>query len=821
MGVTSMESAAASLRVLFEAGTLAGLGDDRLLDMYRAGERDEAERAFAVLVERHGPMVLGICEAVLRNRQEAEDAFQAVFLVLAQRSGTIRRGTAVANWLYGVARRVSLRSRRSLARRRMLEERRVAAIGTRDQGGEAAAVSPPTPYPELYEEVDRLPEAFRAAVVLCDLEGASYDAAATQLGCPVGTLQSRLARGRQRLRERLVRRGFGPEFLALGFPMARAVPPSLARQVAHAAGAVVARGSASGLAPDVAVGLAVAEVRRAVAGRILGAVALLGMAASVGLAALLVGRGDERAVAREEKQVVVIPPAPAEIERVYIRVLDERDKEVPGQVLSAFSEIDDYRALWSYTTDAEGWLVIPKQTIQPSQVLAHRGNRALLGANAGDGLIHEQQSRRGTRDNPYVLRFQPLTHAVEGTVVDSRGRPIPGVRVVAQSGELTRDEALVMSQSVYNVRATTFRLSFFGDLRIPGLPGAFTDEAGRYRILLPAGATISMRPYHDRYFGREAEAQPESTTLKPFVMEPAGSIVGRIVDSKTGRPVPNARVVARIQENRGHQYPGLWGGQADGEGRFGVLGLPPGVYVLCLSGTPDRQDVSARAAEGLRVHAGRSTSAQLEVVPLRPLRGMVVDRATGEPVAGVTVRLNGPQNPRIGGALDSRITDPRGGFEFRTIPGTQYLDIPGPRMAFGAWGEAAVVVPEQGDIGAVRLVRALADWARRDSAVNDRTLEAAVEQTPSPSKAPVAGRRTLTGHVRDPSGKPLAGVSVYPKGIEFELNAITDRDGTFILENIPSDRRELLLSFPRSRSQKVLAPTDRDEMDIVLEPRPE
>ena len=120
-----------SLRTLFAVGSLCGLTDGQLLERFLRGRGDaDAEAAFTALVERHGPMVLGVCRAVLGDRHDAEDACQAAFLVLVRRAGTIRRGDSVASWLYGVARRLALRARRDAARRRALERRRLERTGS-------------------------------------------------------------------------------------------------------------------------------------------------------------------------------------------------------------------------------------------------------------------------------------------------------------------------------------------------------------------------------------------------------------------------------------------------------------------------------------------------------------------------------------------------------------------------------------------------------------------------------------------------------------------------------------------------------------------
>ncbi len=122
----SREGLGEPLQTLFGVGTLAGLTDGQLLERFADGRGEAAEAAFTALVERHGPMVLGVCRAVLGDRHDAEDALQATFLVLALRAGSIRRGDAVASWLYSAARRVALRARRQAARHRERERRRAA-----------------------------------------------------------------------------------------------------------------------------------------------------------------------------------------------------------------------------------------------------------------------------------------------------------------------------------------------------------------------------------------------------------------------------------------------------------------------------------------------------------------------------------------------------------------------------------------------------------------------------------------------------------------------------------------------------------------------
>jgi RNA polymerase sigma factor (sigma-70 family) len=212
------------------------LTDAELLENFVA-RRDAA--SFEVLVWRHGAMVLALCNRVLRDAHEAEDAFQATFLVFARKATSIGRGEAVGCWLYKVAYRVALRLR--------------AAAARRPAGGEATDdLLAPEPTddaewrdlrPVLDDEISRLPEKYRAAFVLCYLEGRTNEEAAAQLGCPKGTILSRLSRGREWLRSRLARRGVALSATGLALTLSRnaasaasaALPAALARSTTGAA----------------------------------------------------------------------------------------------------------------------------------------------------------------------------------------------------------------------------------------------------------------------------------------------------------------------------------------------------------------------------------------------------------------------------------------------------------------------------------------------------------------------------------------------------------------------------------------------------------
>jgi RNA polymerase sigma factor (sigma-70 family) len=218
------------VRRLVEDQRLKDASDAELLRRFRVG-RDEA--AFRALLARHGPMVHDVCRAVLRHEADAEDAFQATFLVLARAPGSVRRAASLGSYLYGVAYRTALKAQATAAKRRKHEARvpdRAAAPAEDLTWGEAQRV--------LHEELNRLAEPYRAPLVLCYLQGQTQDEAAALLRLTKVTLKRRLEQGRALLRARLVRRGLGPAalLLATAWPRtASAVPAPLALAAVRAA----------------------------------------------------------------------------------------------------------------------------------------------------------------------------------------------------------------------------------------------------------------------------------------------------------------------------------------------------------------------------------------------------------------------------------------------------------------------------------------------------------------------------------------------------------------------------------------------------------
>jgi RNA polymerase sigma factor (sigma-70 family) len=176
------------------------LADGQLLELFLAG-RDEA--AFEALMRRHGPMVLGVCRRLLRNNHDAEDAFQATFLVLVRKAGSLRSRELLANWLYGVAYRTALKARTMNAKRQAKERH----AGAMPHSESSASGADEALLEQLDHELNRLPHKYRVPVVFCELEGKSRKEVARLLGVPEGTLSSRLAYAKKLLSTRLSRRG--------------------------------------------------------------------------------------------------------------------------------------------------------------------------------------------------------------------------------------------------------------------------------------------------------------------------------------------------------------------------------------------------------------------------------------------------------------------------------------------------------------------------------------------------------------------------------------------------------------------------------------
>ncbi len=312
-GTSSAISFGKQIGMLFDLGALGAMPDRKLLELFaRGGEASEA--AFATLVERHGPMVLRVCRHVLADGHLAEDAFQVTFLLLARRARSIHDPDALAGWLHRVGRRVALRARAGIHRRTDRETQQsgdvdvaVAAVDKLERDELCAVV---------HDEIDRLADAQRLPILLCALEGLSHEEAAQRLGWPLGTIKSRLVRGRKRLQGRLARRGLAPEHAyvrGIDDVPANATPVPLVLALATTRAALRscpgAVSSAGAVSPSIALllqreltAMLLAKIKLAAGAAIASAAAIL---VGITMAGSLFGRGQEPVPVEREQQPVV------------------------------------------------------------------------------------------------------------------------------------------------------------------------------------------------------------------------------------------------------------------------------------------------------------------------------------------------------------------------------------------------------------------------------------------------------------------------------------------------------------------------------------
>jgi RNA polymerase sigma factor (sigma-70 family) len=678
--------------------------DHELVERFRTHREEEA---FAELVRRHGPMVLNLCRTVLRHEQDAEDVFQATFLVLARKAGSIRRPGAVAGWLHEVAYHLALKAR--------TEGRRPAPLS----GDEPM----PTPDPildmtlrelrtVLHEELRQLPERYRAPLVLCYLEGKTQEEAARQLGWSRGAVRGRVNRGRDRLRNRLVQRGLtlpagglaavlaqnavgapvpaalaaaavrGGRLLAAGEPVAKAVTPSVLR---------LAQGALNGLAFS----------------KLLIATAVLIAAGFLGVAALAPQLAAQKttppASARRDTKTPKTPRAPRgsasrpaagseakDTIAITGRVLDAAGKAVAGAHVAVVSrpkpadriqERDSpMRLLAQGVSDRAGRFRMRVPPLSAERYWA----AFVLAARPGQGLGH-RRLKPGPTPQAGDVRL-PREQPLRGRLFGLEGKPAAGVQVGFVWLTSRRPVGRLVDSVNLKELAAAWR---FG-------PGpTVSDRAGRFTLRgLGPELWKTIETAGEGFARQQFEINPEDRGKRKefrFSLDPARVLDGTVRFVDTRAPVPGARL--RIEARRAQPRAGDPGGtgeieiHADAQGRFHAVPHAGSYFTLIAYPPPASAYLPLR--KSINWPAADVVKHRVDLTLLRGIRvrGTVTEKASGKPVAGASVDFTacGDNNPyydkyirTLASPPGPCLSGPDGKFEIIVPPGPGHLLINGP-----------------------------------------------------------------------------------------------------------------------------------------------
>jgi RNA polymerase sigma factor (sigma-70 family) len=797
------------------AGRGAGSWTDRqLLDDF-AARRDEA--AFAALVSRHGPMVLRVCRRVLNHEQDAEDAFQATFLVLARSTGSIRKRDTVGAWLHGVAYRTAMKAKRSAARRRN-HEARLRPV--------AAQAAPGPSWDEvqalLDEEVHRLPPSFRQAFVLCVLEGKGVAEAAAELGCKEGTVKSRVNRARQLLGRRLARRGIKLAVLLAALSVAdgaarAALPAGLARATVRFGLLVAAGGPAAGAIPSHVAALAAGVTRAMWTGKlklataVLLAVGLVAAAGALARQALATGEqpGGQASPARGQgpEPAAAERPAADETGGVAVRghVLDPDGKPVRGAkllFLPGWAREDPHTLSATSSADGQFRFTLPRPRAANAGWEMPGEDIDVIAAAEGYGFALARLSKPGEAAD-LTLRLVRDDVPIQGRLLDLQGRPVAGARVringleplyapqlyVPRTGDLTDWLAALKAnqKDPWDLERTHFTgLSGLGfDLLFPPVT---TGEDGRFELrgigrerlacLRIDGPTIAtqlvnvMTRRGEKICLPLSRRRPKGETITYFgaafdvPAEPTRPVVGVVRDRDSGKPLAGVTVEASKVANPfniSNYNAGLVRATTDKDGRYRLVGLPKG----------DDNRLLATANDLPYLHAVRTVENTPGLGPVTVdfelrhgvrVKGRVTEKGTDKPLRASVAYYCFSDNPNakeIPPTFDGPTgcsTGEDGAFQLVALPGRGVIAVQvshNDRYLNGVGADR--IKGRRIDMGGLEC---LDTYSFPCQIWNFNTL---VEIAPAPGDeslicdVTVVPGRTLTGTVEGPDGKPLPG----------------------------------------------------------------
>jgi RNA polymerase sigma factor (sigma-70 family) len=814
------------VRKLVVSETTREQSDAQLLQCFaNRGEED----AFAALVERHGPLVWGVCRRVLRHHHDAEDAFQATFLVLARNSAAIRKAEALPSWLHGAAYRIALRARRDAAIRRA-HERRGQTMPTEKPLPETALREALT---LLDEEVQRLPPKQRAAFVLCSLEGKSQAEAARQLGSNEGSVSVAVSRARKRLAQQLARRGVTLSAALAGAALGRsaasaAVPIPLTQSTIQAA-LLYAAGK-----PAVAAGLCTAAAALAE-----GATRTMFLSkAKVAtvillLAILLTGAGVLTHQAIAAKQATAEPAAKAaeppaapptrdtkEAERTVVlsgRVLDPDGKPLAGARLflwtNAVKGKDDLPVRATAADDGRFRLTVARADLERDAKLVASAR------DLGPDWLDASEIAKG---GELTLRLVKDDVPVNGRLLDLEGQPVAGATL-----RVSRVEQGDLKGFLEGKKRGPFPdMKRLAGVALDGPASVTTSKDGRFRLtgfgreravlLELKGPGIANNFFH--VFTR-TEALPgmasgdHGTYVATFehLVQPSKPIVGTVREKGTGKPVSGVTVLSAYHEQVSTQ--------TDAQGRYRIEGAGKHKeYWVAAGGSPYFNATKMQIPDTAGVEP---LVVDFELERGIVVRGRLTEKGTGKPTRGHVGWLALPDNPNLK--------------NFTGSPGPQVIaKDDGWSAADGTFSVVAIPGPGLLTVKANdedRYPAAKTEGLKTASGIILQLYHALVRIDPSESDPKsltcdivLEPGRSLAGTVTDPDGRPLGGVhatGLAPLPALFGGGAQKLETGSFKVGGLrPGEPRALFFLHSEkkfARLQKIRG-NEKEPLTVRLEP---
>jgi RNA polymerase sigma factor (sigma-70 family) len=785
--------------------------DAELLSQYR-DQRDPA--ALDALVRKHAPLVLSACRKVLPEA-DADDVFQATFLILMRDAKAIRTGQSVGSWLYGVAHRLALQAKTSQARRTRLEAkaRHRSEAGLPDLTWKEACAA-------LHEELDRLPDAYRLPLLLCYLDGKSRDEAAAELGWSLNRVRGQLERGRLRLKSRLEKRGVALSAGLLAVVVGNSVTASgpSSQLIQSAINAMAGRPSAGARALVHGVPKMMTSIKFAVAA---GAVCLglgFGLGQTPPTADAQQISKDAPPSATPAKGVATDPStAPTEVTG---RVLNADGEPCPNAQITCTAGTKLVGAV--LTADKDGRFRLTLTAEQRKEVVAIVASAKGL---APDWAVLDYDARQAD----LTLRLRPDDVPVTGRIATLENQPLNNITVeVVRIGRV--DDLTAWLEKNVRMRKESYWLNEIGLTMVPGnqamaKPKVTTDTDGKFRItgcgcdrvltIKVYGPNVEMKffwvvtrtgsPKEGYIATRDFNHGVYSPEVN-VMLAPSRPLVGTVRDSKTGKPVPGV-VVTEVNSH----IPKV---VTDENGRYRLEGVPKkkhyGLNVAGRKGVPyfDHTHMWEADTAGLDPQ-----ETNLTIQRGLELTGRVVDKA-GRPVRAEVSYDPLDKNPNAKTDL-LRVISSDG---WRTKPdGTFYLTV---------WpGKGVINVCADGDLYAsVDVEKTLSELGVRSRPVGAvHALEPidVDESKPETLKLTIAlqDSNERKGTVLGPDGKPFTGAIA--AGVRSDGPPAAMKSSEFVVAGMGDKSQRMLLFFHEKEKLGALQEvrgTGGDALVVKLQP---